>query len=278
LKLPFPRSKNFRPSGSAPQLKDEDDDSSDDDFDGNNGPWLRKTSAHSSNNQKSSGIRTSNGHPSSSQGSNSRPQPPSQRCATNSDQTLQTKPPLSVDGSSIPTFNANSVREAGSLNDPILRKFEDWKWGNRASSVEHNRLGDNLEDKEEEHAIGEACMEADDIIFVCSADEDQVAVIPSRELLFGLQLPGEFLLSRELLHLQMRMLTLLELLEGLLNPPSFCDANNDDNIVDIEKFLRKRSNKAPNHSRCDTMDCRHRRLAVVQLRGGYTRALSAPTI
>jgi hypothetical protein len=31
---------------------------------------------------------------------------------------------------------------------------------------------------------------------------------------------------------------LLELLEEFRNPPSFCDANNDDNIDDIKKFLQ----------------------------------------
>jgi hypothetical protein len=200
-KLPFPRSKDFRPSGSAPQRKDEDDDSSDDGFDGNNGPRFRKTSAHSSHNQKSAGNRTSNGHPSSSQGSNSRSQPPSQRCATNSDQTLQARPPLSVDGSSIPTFNANSVRGARPFQDPILAAFADRRWGSRASPAEHNRLQDKLENKETKPATSEPRVEGDNILFFDSADEDQVAVIPSRESLIGPQLSGEFLLSGELLFL-----------------------------------------------------------------------------
>ena len=207
-KLPFPRSKGFHPSGSAPRRKDEDDDSSDDDFDGNNGPWLRKTSAHSSHKHKSSGIRTSNGNPSSSQSSNSRSQPTSQRCATNLDQTLQTRLLLSVDTSSMPTFNANSVRGVGSLRgsleNPILAAFVDRRWGDRASSAEHSRLGDNLENNEAKPATSEASLEAD--IFALDPDYGrQVAAIPSREALFELELQGQFLLSRELLHLSVRI-------------------------------------------------------------------------
>jgi hypothetical protein len=49
-----------------------------------------------------------------------------------------------------------------------------------------------------------------DIFFALDLDLDhghQVAVIPPREALLALQFPSKFLLSREVLHLRMKILT-----------------------------------------------------------------------
>ena len=47
----------------------------------------------------------------------------------------------------------------------------------------------------------------DIVLLSDQVDGDQGAVIPSRDLLIDLQLPGEFPLSRDLLCLQLRILT-----------------------------------------------------------------------
>jgi hypothetical protein len=125
------------------------------------------------------------------------------------------------------------LSSASSLNDPVLRSFASHTpsaspansairqtagLNTPSSSSTGSTESDETDHDEEQPDFGEGDEElgtpdtsdasVSDIIFVFDqVDGDQVAVIPSRELLIGLQLPGKFLLSRDSLHLQMRMLT-----------------------------------------------------------------------
>jgi hypothetical protein len=131
------------------------------------------------------------------------------------------------------------LSSASSLNDPILRSFASHTPSGSSASPANSAIGqtaglntpssssstettesDEIDSYEEEPNLGEgdeelrtpatsdASGEADIIFVLDQVYGEQVAAIPSRESsLIGLQLPGEFLLSRELLHLQMRILT-----------------------------------------------------------------------
>ena len=127
------------------------------------------------------------------------------------------------------------LSSASSLNDPILRSFASHtpaalttairqtaglNTPSSSSSSTETTKPDEMDPYEEEPNLGEGdeqlrtpatsdtSGEADIIFVLDQVYGEQVAAIPSRESsLIGLQLPGEFLLSRELLHLQMRILT-----------------------------------------------------------------------
>jgi hypothetical protein len=128
------------------------------------------------------------------------------------------------------------LSSASSLNDPILRSFASHTPSGSSASPANSAIGqtaglntpssstettesDEIDSYEEEPNLGEGDEELRtpatsdtsgeaDIIFVLDqVYGERVAAIPSRESLIGLQLPGEFLLLRGLLHLQMRILT-----------------------------------------------------------------------
>jgi hypothetical protein len=132
------------------------------------------------------------------------------------------------------------LSSASSLNDPILRSFASHTPSGSSASPANSAIGqtaglntpssssssstettesDEIDSDEEEPNLGEgdeelgtpatsdASGEADIIFVLDQVYGDHVAGIPSSESLIGLQLPGEFLLSRKLLHLQMTILT-----------------------------------------------------------------------
>jgi hypothetical protein len=129
------------------------------------------------------------------------------------------------------------LSSASSLNDPILRSFASHTPSGSSASPANSAIrqtagpntpsssstetteSDETDSYEEEPNLGEGddelrtpatsdtSGEADFIFVLDQVYGDQVAAIPSRESLIGLQLPGEFLLSRDLLHSQMRILT-----------------------------------------------------------------------
>jgi hypothetical protein len=126
------------------------------------------------------------------------------------------------------------LSSASSLNDPILRSFASHTPSGSSASPANSAIGQtaglntpsssteatesNETDSDEEpslqegegelsSATSEGSLEAD-ILFAPDLDHGhQVAVLPHREALFGLQFPSKFLLSRELLHLRMKILT-----------------------------------------------------------------------
>lgn len=132
------------------------------------------------------------------------------------------------------------LSSASSLNGPAIRSFASYTPSGSSASPANSAIGqttslntpsssssssteatesDEIDPYEEEPNLGKGDEELEtpatsdtsseaDIIFVLDqVYGDQVAAIRSRESLIGLQLPGESLLSRELLHLQMRILT-----------------------------------------------------------------------
>jgi hypothetical protein len=124
------------------------------------------------------------------------------------------------------------LSSASSLNDPILQYLASHTpsaspantairqtpgLNTPSSSTEATESNETDSDEEEpslqegegelSSATSEGSLE-EDILFALDLDlGHQVVVLPPREALFGLQFPSKFLLSRELLHLRMKILT-----------------------------------------------------------------------
>jgi hypothetical protein len=114
--------------------------------------------------------------------------------------------------SASPTNSA--IRQTAGLNTPSSSSIKATESDKTDSDEEEPSLQEG--EGELSSVTSEGSWEADIILFPIDLDHGhQVAVIPPREALFGLQLPSKLSLTGELLHLRMKRLTFASIIRGI---------------------------------------------------------------